>query len=62
VPRYALEIREPDGRSTTGEHQSPEGVWYDTGHRFEHEGRTLRVALLEEVGGLYDQKLICTPQ
>jgi hypothetical protein len=62
VPRYTLEIREPDGGLTTGEHESPEGVWYDTGHRFEHSGRNLRVALLEDSHGPYDQKLVCTPE
>ena len=60
MPVYEVEILEPEGGVTRVEHVSPEGVWYDVGHTLEHEGRTLRVRLLEEskyTGS--DQRLIC---
>ncbi len=62
MPRYALEIQEPNGSTTKGEHTSEEDDWYDVGHFFRHEGRLLRVADYRDLGqGPYDQMLICTP-
>jgi hypothetical protein len=61
MPRYALEILEKGGGTTKGEHESPEGKWYDEGHYFQHEGRLLRVKLIKDAGGSYDQLLICAP-
>jgi hypothetical protein len=62
MPRYVLDILEPNGRTTSGEIASPDGEWWDTGHRFELDGRPLRVVLLEETHAPYDQKLICRPE
>lgn len=74
VPRYALEIHEPDGSLTKGEHTSPGGEWYTESHEFDHEGRRLHVRQLKEAHGeyvkeaqgeyahgKYDQLLICVP-
>jgi hypothetical protein len=61
MPHYALEIRELDGTITRGDHESPEGEWYDTGHVFEYEARSLEVRLLEDLDAPNDQKLICAP-
>lgn len=63
MPRYELEIIDLEGgASTHSEHQSPDDVWYDEGHRFEHEGQTLRVRLLKDSEmDQFDQKLICAP-
>jgi hypothetical protein len=61
VPRYALEIREPDGSTTKGDHESPDDEWYREGDRFEHEGRMLRVQIIRETRGPYAQELVCTP-
>jgi hypothetical protein len=63
MPRYEIEIKEQDGTVTRGTHTSPDEEWYDTGHAFDHEGRMLRVALVEEPSNAsFDQRLICTPQ
>lgn len=60
MPVYELEILEPEGGVTRGEHVPPEGVAYDVDHIFEYEGRTLRVRLLEETDYTgTDQRLIC---
>jgi hypothetical protein len=48
MPVYELEILEEGGWVVRGEHASPAGVRYDVGDAFEHEGRMLRVKLLEE--------------
>jgi hypothetical protein len=63
MPRYVLEIREPDGSTTKSEHASPENEWYMVGKSFLHEGRELRVAMIREVGrGGLVQLLECVPQ
>lgn len=63
MPVYELEILEPEGGVTRVEHVSPEGVRYDVGQSFEHEGRTLRVRLFEETEYTgTDQRLICAPE
>lgn len=61
MPRYALEIHEPDGKITEGEHTSPEGEWWTEGHEFEHEGRRLHVRRLKEAHGPFEQILVCVP-
>jgi hypothetical protein len=63
MPRYVLEIREPDGSTTKGEHASPENEWYTVDKHFQHEGRLLRVAMIREIGrrGLV-HLLECVPQ
>jgi hypothetical protein len=57
-----LEIHEPDGSVSKGEHTSPDEKWYVEGHYFQHEGRMLRVVGLREAGGSFDQILICNTQ
>ncbi|HKI22469.1 MAG TPA: hypothetical protein VKA24_03530 [Gaiellaceae bacterium] len=60
MPVYELEILEPQGGVTRREHVSPSGVSYDVNDRFEYEGRTLRVRLLEETEYRdTDRRLIC---
>jgi hypothetical protein len=63
MPVYELEILEPEGGVTRGEHVSPEGVSYDIGASFEYEARMVRVKLLEETEDTgTDQRLICVPE
>ena len=61
MPVYELEILEPQGGVTRGEHASPDGVQYDIDDRFEFEGRMLRVKLLEETEHT-DERLVCIPE
>jgi hypothetical protein len=61
MPVYELEILEPEGGVTRGEHVPPAGASYGVHDSFEHEGRTLHVRLIEET--VYtgtDQRLICS--
>ncbi|HET9323775.1 MAG TPA: hypothetical protein VFO03_07855 [Gaiellaceae bacterium] len=63
MPVYELEILEPRGGVTRGEHASSERARYDVGDTFEYEGRTLRVRLLEETEYTgTDQRLVCAPE
>ena len=56
MPVYELEIL----GVTRREHVSPAGVSYDVNDSFQHEGRRLRVRLLEETEYTgTDQRLIC---
>jgi hypothetical protein len=61
LPRYILEIRERDWSITRDEVTMSEGESVEVGHRFEHEGRTLRVAIVQESKRPYVRKLVCTP-
>jgi hypothetical protein len=47
MPVYQLEILEPEGGVTRGEHISPGGVRYDV-DRFDYDGRTVLVKMLEK--------------
>lgn len=66
MPHYEVEVVEwldatkLPGTRTSWTVITPEDVWYDVGHVFELEGRWLRVALLEDAGPPFDQRLICT--
>jgi hypothetical protein len=60
MPVYELEILEAEGGVTRDEHVSPGGASYHVHDSFEHEGRTLRVRLIEETEYTgTDQRLIC---
>ncbi len=60
MPVYELEILEPQGGVSRGEHVSPGDVRYGPDDRFEYEGRTLRVKLLEETSQMdTDERLVC---
>ena len=60
MPVYELEILEPEGGVTRGEHASAAGATFDVDHVFDYEGRTLLVRLLEETDYTgTDQRLIC---
>lgn len=62
MPVYELAILEAEGGVTRGEHVSPEGVRYDVHDRFEYEGRTVLVKLLEKTDDTgTDQRLVCIP-
>jgi hypothetical protein len=63
MPLYELEIIDPDGGwQTHSQHESPDGEFYDVGHRFEHEGQTLRVRLVQDSeNDQCVQKLVCAP-
>lgn len=61
MPVYELEILETEGGVTRGEHVSPAGASYGVHDSFEHEGRTLRVRLIEETEYTgTDQRLVCS--
>jgi hypothetical protein len=63
MPVYELEILEAQGGVTRGEHVSPEGVRYHVHDRFEYEGRTVLVKLLEKTDDPgTDQRLVCIPE
>ena len=60
VPVYELEILEPEGGVTRGEHAPSAGASYNVHDSFEYEGRRLRVRLIEETDYTgTDQRLIC---
>lgn len=60
MPVYELEILEPEGGVTRGEHVPPAGASYDVHDSFEYEERTLCVRLIEETDYTgTDQRLIC---
>lgn len=63
MPIYELEILEAEGGVTRGKHVSPEDVRYDVHDRFEYEGRTVLVKLLEKADDPgTDQRLVCIPE
>jgi|Tabmets5t2r1_1033131.scaffolds.fasta_scaffold04876_6 hypothetical protein len=63
MPVYELEILEPAGGVTRGEHVSPDRAEYSIGDRFEYDGRTLKVKLLETLDQTdRDQRLVCIPE
>jgi hypothetical protein len=63
MPVYELEILEPAGGVTRGEHVPPDRAEYGIGDRFEYHGRTLRVKLLEKLEQTdRDQRLVCIPE
>jgi hypothetical protein len=49
VPKYALEIHEPDGSITKPMHATREDQWMQIGQFFRYEGRLLRVTEVREV-------------
>lgn len=65
MPFYEIEIRESDGTVTRGAHMEIDDPnaeeWFVEGHYFEHEGRRLRVAMLEHAEPPFDQRLVCIP-
>jgi hypothetical protein len=61
MPHYEVQVLETLGRPTFWTVETPDDEWYDVGHVFELEGRRLEVALLEDAGPPFDQRLICNP-
>jgi hypothetical protein len=62
MPVYEVEILEAEGGVIRGEHVSPEGVRYNVHDRFEFQGRTVLVKLLEKTDDTRaDQRLVCIP-
>jgi hypothetical protein len=65
VPFYEIEIREADGTVVRGTHIETDdpraGEWFVESHYFEHDGRLLRVALLQDAEPPFDQRLVCIP-
>ena len=60
MPVYELEILEPKGGVTRGEHVPPAGASYDVHDSFEYEGRRLCVRLIEKTDcSDTDERLIC---
>ena len=54
MPHYLVEVREraepervTSTRPTLWTHETPEDMWYEVGHRFQVEGRMLKVTHIE---------------